>query len=190
MGAQAEAHALTACSQPATAASPAGRSSGNAASQAEPGHVQPRDARGTSSAAGLLWQLPAGVALEQTAFVWVGDPGAPALRQLQLEHSRAAWSVLEPSLQSSQRPAAAPDASTSTGAAGGSAAAAVAAALDGSVRGADAAAASPQPAVPAGSPGNDADSGAWQHGVDATLQRTLQRRYYLVEKVHQRLSCS
>ena len=187
MGAQADAHP-PACSHPA--ASPASSPSGNAASQAELAAVQPGDGRSTSSAAGLLWQLPAGVALEQTAFVWVGDPGAPALRQLQLEHSRAAWSVLEPSLLSDRQPGAGPDASASLGAAGGSAAAAIAAALDGSVGGADAAAASPQPAAPAGSPGNDADGGAWQHGVDATLQRTLQRRYYLVEKVHQRLSCS
>lgn len=145
--------------------------------------MQPGDAGGTSSAAGLIWQLPAGVALEQTAFIWVGDSGAPALRQLQLEHSRANWSVLEPSLLSGRQPAAAPDAATSSGAAGGSAAAAGAAALDGSAGGAGAPAAAPQPAAPAGSPGTDADSGAWQHGVDATLQRTLQRRYYLVEKV-------
>ena len=48
-------------------------------------------------AAGMSWELPGGAALEEAAPVWVGDAAAPRLRLLQLAHSRAPWSVLEPS---------------------------------------------------------------------------------------------
>lgn len=48
-------------------------------------------------AAGMSWELPGEAALEEAAPVWVGDAAAPRLRLLQLAHSRAPWSVLEPS---------------------------------------------------------------------------------------------
>ena len=75
--------------------------------------------------------------------MWVGSAAAAGLRQLQLTHSTAAWSVLQPQ--------------------------------------------SPQPpAEPGGREGVAAVGGAgpltWQHGVPPDLRRTLQRRYYLVQK--------
>lgn len=47
-------------------------------------------------AAGLSWELPGGAALEDAAPVWVGDAAAPGLHLLQLAHSQARWSVVDP----------------------------------------------------------------------------------------------
>ena len=188
LGPQAAAHAPASCSQPAAAASSAVMPSGSSgtAAQAELAPCQPAHACSTPSATGLLWQLPNGVPPEQAAFVWVGAPDAPALRQRQLEHSRATWSVLDPSLIPIRQQTAGPDAVASADAASGSAVTPGAAAVHGEAVGTDAQPAALQPdhaAAPAGGPVSDANSGAWQQGVDTRLRRTLQRRYYLVEKV-------
>ncbi len=55
----------------------------------------PQDGSG-AAAAGLSWSLTDGVAFEDVLPVWVGAADSPGLRQLQLVHSRAAWSVLDP----------------------------------------------------------------------------------------------
>ena len=46
--------------------------------------------------AGLQWSLPAGVSMEQTALLWLGDPSAAALTQLQLTYSQALWASYDP----------------------------------------------------------------------------------------------
>lgn len=115
--------------------------------------------------------------------MWVGSPDAPALRQLQLEHSCAAWSVLDPRLLNKRQLATGPPAADSSMATAGVKASQHAAAPDNGTAMAEASAGAPETAAAALSAANDADSKAWQHGVDPGLQRTLQRRYYLVEKV-------
>ncbi len=46
--------------------------------------------------AGLQWFLPAGVSMEQTALLWLGNPTAAALTQLQLTYSQALWASYDP----------------------------------------------------------------------------------------------
>lgn len=46
--------------------------------------------------AGLRWSLPAGVSMEQTSLLWLGDPSAAALTQLQLTYSEALWASHDP----------------------------------------------------------------------------------------------
>lgn len=58
----------------------------------------PQDGSGAAAAGGRSWCLPNGVAFEDVAPVWVGAADAPGLQQLQLAHSRADWSVLDPGL--------------------------------------------------------------------------------------------
>lgn len=130
----------------------------------------------------MSWTLPDGVSFDETAAVWVGAADAPMLQQLQLEHSTAAWSVLDPSLLQSRQADAAPEFNSA------------AAASDRGPAPADApasasAAAAPSPPQTAAERPVAADSGgspdrrAWQHGIEPGVRRTLQRRYYLVEKV-------
>ena len=50
----------------------------------------------TTTVAGLRWSLPDGVTMQYTALLWIGDPGAAALTQLQLTYNQGLWASYDP----------------------------------------------------------------------------------------------
>ena len=82
-----------AAQQPAEPAGAASRST-----EAEQSGDQARDhySDAVTTIAGLQWSLPLGVSMEDTALLWLGDPSAAALTQLQLTYSQALWASYDP----------------------------------------------------------------------------------------------
>ena len=87
------------CCQPdirADAAPPAGAYSDGGTVALVCGADDFERAGSTTTIAGLVWTLPHGVTMQQTALLWIGDPDGAALAQLQLTYNQGLWASYDP----------------------------------------------------------------------------------------------